>query len=74
MAATSQPLEPLLVAVLDPTDDSRVLWTGRLKRSSAGQLNWTFWRVVRWPQPREYSSAMWAISAVIRAASSWPQA
>ena len=29
-------------------------------RSSGTKWNWMFWRVVMWPQPREYSSAMWA--------------
>lgn len=53
MAATSQPLEPLLVAVLDPTDDSRVLWTGRLKRSSAGQLDLSNTVVLTDPPPYE---------------------
>ena len=27
-------------------------------RSSATKWNWTFWRVVMWPQPREYSRAI----------------
>ena len=39
MGAASQPLEPLLVVILDPDDDARVLWSGRLKRSSAAQLD-----------------------------------
>ena len=28
--------------------------------ASSTKWNWTFWRVVRWPQPREYVSAMLA--------------
>ncbi|MBK7780426.1 MAG: hypothetical protein ACH37Z_14840 [Anaerolineae bacterium] len=39
MGAASQPLEPLLVVILDPDDDARVLWSGRLKRSSGAQLD-----------------------------------
>jgi hypothetical protein len=38
-AAASTPLEPLLVAVLDPADDTQVLWTGRLKRANASQAD-----------------------------------
>lgn len=52
-AAASAPLEPLLVAVLDPEDDTRVLWTGRLKRASASQADLSTLVLLTQPPPYE---------------------
>jgi hypothetical protein len=52
-------VSPQASRVVSPTEASSRMTSGT--RSSSTKWNCTFWRVVRWPQPREYSSAMSAI-------------
>ena len=50
--ATLRTVSPHASRVVRPTDASRRSTSGVC--SSWTKWNWTFWRVVRWPQPREY--------------------
>ena len=55
---TLRTVSPHASRVVRPTDASRRRISGVC--SSCTKWNCTFWRVVRWPQPREYVSAMYA--------------
>lgn len=52
-ASTARALEPLLVVVLNPDDDSEPLWVGRLKRSQAAQVDITTQVLLTQPPPYE---------------------
>lgn len=52
-SSTARALEPLQVVVLDPADESRPLWVGRLKRSQPGQVDVTAQILLTVPPPYE---------------------
>jgi hypothetical protein len=54
---TLRTVSPHASRLVSPTEASRRITSGVC--SSCTKWTCTFWRVVRWPQPREYSSAMW---------------